>query len=267
MKVNNASFDNLSFIKLKDFSWLERQRIAGKVAARALLLLEGLVKEKTIKSLLELDKLVYEFICDNKCTPTFLGYKGFPNSCCYSINQQLVHGVATNRKLENGDVISFDLGATYEGAIADTALTCIYGEPKKNEHTKIIQATEEALMKGIAAIQVGKRLGIIGNTIYKSAKGNNFSVINNYGGHGLEYDIPHAAPFVANKSQPDEGCRIMSNMTLAIEPMLTTGSTKTWIDKDGWTVWCDAEMSAHQEHTIFIHEDKVEIITDRNGLI
>lgn len=254
------------FVSFKDQDWLEKQRIAGKITAGALLLLESEVKQGTTKSLLELDKLAETYIRDNGCTPTFFLYKGFPNSVCISANRQLVHGIPTDYHLQDGDVVSFDLGATYQGTIGDSALTCIYGRPKSQQHIKLIQATEEALMKGIEAIQIGKQLGCIGEAIYKSARSNGFSVINNYGGHGLDWNVPHAPPFVANKSTANEGIRMMPGLTIAVEPMLTTGSVKTWTDKDGWTVWCEAEMSAHFEHTIYIHENRVEIITDREKL-
>jgi len=263
---NDGSLAASNLIKLKGKDWLDKQRIAGKVAAKTLLLLQELVQKKTTKSLLELDKIAEEFIVANGCKPTFLGYRGFPNSSCISINQQLVHGIASNYVLQDGDTVSFDLGATYEGAIADTAITCIYGKAKDARHLKLIAATEEALMKGIEAVKVGDQLGVIGKAISQCVKGRGFNIIQTYGGHGLEWEIPHAFPFVANKADVDEGIRIMPGLTIAIEPMLTDGSTKTWVDQDGWTVWCEASASAHFEHTIFVHEDHVEIITDRNNL-
>ena len=261
--MDEKSLFNNGFFKLKDQAWLERQRVAGKVAAKTLLLLESFVKNYTQLSLLEMNKLAEEFINDNGCIPTFKNYKGFPSGVCISVNKQLVHGIPSDYHLEDGDVVSFDLGATYEGAIADTAITCIYGTPKKPEHTKIIAATEESLLKSIAAISVGKKIGVIGHTIYRSAKGNGFNVITNYGGHGLEYDVPHAPPFVENKSDPNAGFRIQPGLAIAIEPMLVPNSTSTEVSADGWTV-CTKEIGAHFEHSIFVHEEGVEIITDRS---
>jgi methionyl aminopeptidase len=260
------------FFTLKNEDWLHKQRIAGKVAASALMILENKVKSKTTLSLLELNSMAEEYIQDHKCIPTFKNYKGhgltlFPAGVCISVNKQLVHGIPTNYYLQEGDVVSFDLGATYEGAIADTALTCIYGEPKKQDHVKLIKATEEALMKGIQAISVGKKLGSIGHAIFRSAKGNGFNVITQYGGHGIDISsdgsgIPHAPPFVANKDDPETGFRMQPGLVLAIEPMLIIGSTETHLHGDGWTV-CGMGISAHFEHTVFLHEDHVEIITDR----
>jgi methionyl aminopeptidase len=252
------------FVSLKDQSWLDKQRVAGKVVAGALSLLEREVKNGTIKSLLELDALAETFIRDNGCVPTFLHFKGFPNSVCISVNRQLVHGIPTNYRLQDGDVVSFDLGATFEGAIGDSAITCIYGHPKSEQHVKLVAATELALMKGIEAIKVGNRLGCIGEAIYKSARSNNFSVVCNYGGHGIDWETPHASPFVANKGTANEGIRIQPGLTIAIEPMLVIGSSAvTTTGADGWTV-STLEIGAHWEHSVFVHEDNnVEIITDR----
>lgn len=252
------------FFKLKNNDWLMKQRIAGKCVATCLNFLQKSVKDGTTLTALELSKATESIISDFNCTATFKGYKGFPEAVCISVNKELVHGIPKNITFKSGDVISFDLGATYQGAIADAAVTCIYGDPISIEHIKLIDATEEALMKGIAAISVGKQLGVIGNAIHKSAKNNGFSgLINHYGGHGLSWDTPHDLPFVANKSRSDEGIRIQEGLSIAIEPMLVLGDTNTYIDKDGWTVW-GMGISAHFEHTIFIHKDYVEIITDRS---
>jgi methionyl aminopeptidase len=268
MKTNGSQrelFANNGLVRLKNEDWLVKQRVAGKVAGGALSLLEQEVKNGTNKSLLELDRLAETYIRDNNCIPTFLLYKGFPNSVCISVNQQLVHGVCTDYHLQDGDVVSFDLGATKDGAISDSALTTIYGAPKNTQHLELIKTTQEALMKGIAAIKIGNQLGAIGEAISKHTKSKRFGNIVRYGGHGLDWNIPHAEPFVCNEGSSNQGIRFQPNMTLAIEPMLTTGSTKTWVDADGWTVYCEAEMSAHFEHTIYLHEDNtVEIITDRS---
>lgn len=267
MRLNTReSFSASSFVTLKDQSWLDKQRIAGKIAAHTLVSLQKKVEEKTTDSLLELNAFAENIITNAGGSPTFKGYKGFPAGVCISVNKQLVHGIPTDYHLVDGDVISFDLGVTIEGAIADTAITCIYGQPKSDKHVTLVKATEESLMKGIESISVGKRLGCIGNAIYRCAKGYGFPVITKYGGHGLEWNQPHAQPFVENKSEIDNGIRIQSGLSIAIEPMLVSGSTETRVDKDGWTVLCDSEISAHFEHSIYVHEDRVEILTDRRGL-
>lgn len=265
MRLNNYDkpFGKNGFFTLKNEDWLKKQRIAGKVVASSLNQLKEFVAQKTTLSMLELSKIIDKFIVSEGCTPTFKNYKGFPEAVCISINNQLVHGIPTDYRLQEGDVVSFDLGATYEGAIADSALTCIYGEPKKYEHVKLVKATEEALMRGIEAIAVGKNLGCIGHAVHKSAKCNGFNVIEDYGGHGLDWNCPHASPFVANKSDINDGIRIQSGLTIAIEPMLVPGSTNSWTDRDKWTVMTN-DIGAHFEHTIYIHEDHTEIITKRD---
>lgn len=266
--TSQGDFLTNEFVTIKDQWWLDRQRISGKVVSQILSLLENLVKDKTTKSLLELDKIAEEFILQNSCTPCFKGYKGFPNSVCISVNDQLVHGIPTDYKLKEHDVVSFDLGAEFKGVISDAARTIIFGQPKSEQHTKLIQATKECFDKAVNAIKIGNRLGCIGNAIYKHARENNFSVVIKYGGHGIDISKdgkgkPHAQPFVCNKANIDEGIRICAGMTLAIEPLLVIGSSNnTRTGSDNWTVYTD-NISAHYEDTIFIHKDKVEIMTQQ----
>lgn len=258
-----------SLIKLKGQDWLEKQRVAGKIAAQTLNMLQGMLlnmKEGSTKATLnQLNTVAENFIISQKGSCTFKNYKGFPAGVCISVNKQLVHGIPTDYVLQDGDVVSFDLGVTFEGAIADTAITCIYGQPKSEQHVKLVEATEASLMAGIAAIKVGKRLGCIGEAIYDSARKSGFSVVTKYGGHGLDWDIPHAAPFVDNKSDPSKGIRIQPGLVIAVEPMLVIGSPETRTDKDGWTVVTN-DIGAHFEHSLYVHEDRVEIITDRSKL-
>lgn len=260
---SSATRDGMFTLKNQD--WLDKQRVAGRITAEALKQLEEYVKNNTFHSMATLSDVIERFILKEGGTPTFKGYKGFPAAVCISINKQLVHGIPDDTVLDHGDVVSFDLGVTYKGAIADSALTCILGSPKSPRHVELVKATEESLMKGIEAIAVGKRLGVIGHAIHKYAKGKGFGVINDYGGHGLEWDKPHAPPFVANKASMDEGIRIQPGLAIAIEPMLVPGSTTTHVSEDGWTVMTN-DIGAHFEHSVFVHEDHVEIITDRSKL-
>lgn len=265
MRVSSSGdFNSNEICELKDQNWLDRQRVAGKIVAATLCLLEQEVKNKTELSLIELNNIAEKFILENNCEITFKRYKGFPAGVCISVNKQLVHGIPTNYHLQDGDVVSFDLGATFEGAIADSALTCIYGTPKSERHISLLKTTEESLAKGIMAVKVGKRLGCIGNAIFKHTKGYGFGLITKYGGHGLNWNQPHAPPFVENKSELDQGIRIQPGLAIAIEPMLVMGDTYTYVDKDGWTVW-GSDISAHQEHSIFVHKDCVEILTWREN--
>ena len=265
MRLTNIDkFNKNGLFKLKNQDWLDKQRIAGRIAAECLIQLEDYVKNNTFHSMATLSDVIERFILREGGTPTFKGYKGFPAAVCISINKQLVHGIPDDTVLDHGDVVSFDLGVTYKGAIADTALTCILGEPKP-EHEKLVKATQECLMKGIEAIKVGNHLGCIGHAIAKHAKAMGFGLVNNYGGHGLDWDTPHAPPFVANKAELNEGIRIQPGLAIAIEPMLTLGSPHTHVSDDGWTVMTDT-IGAHFEHSIYVHQDHEEIITDRTRL-
>lgn len=260
---NGAAFATNGYFNLKTQDWLEKQRVAGKVVADSLSILKGLVEEGHPISALDLNNMIEKYILDNNCTATFKGYKGFPAGVCISINKELVHGIPKDIFFQQGDVISFDLGATYQGAIADSAITCIYGKPRSERHVQLLAATEEALLAGIAAIKVGEHLGVIGHAIQNVAKKHKFASVTQYGGHGLDWNTPHAAPFVCNKGEVNEGVRIQQGLAIAIEPMLVIDSANTRVLDDGWTVVTN-DIGAHFEHSIFVHEDRVEIITDRN---
>lgn len=266
MKIQTQSNLKSEYVKLKDQDWLERLRIAGRCVSSVMSLLESMVKEKTALSLNEMSAFAEDQIIKQDCSCTFKNYKGFPAAVCISVNKQLVHGIPTDYKLQDGDVVSLDFGATYKGAIADSAITCIYGTPKLKEHETILVATQQSLYAGINAVKVGSRIGSIGNAIYKYSRDKGFRVIENYGGHSLDENTPHAPPFIANKALPSEGIRIQPGLTIAIEPMLVPyhSSIKTRVGGDGWTVYTD-EIGAHFEHTLFVHEDRVEVITIRDN--
>lgn len=269
MRTSNTRFANNMMVKLKDKNWLEKQRIAGRITAAALKELEGYCKGMTFQSMATLNDVIERFIIKEGGIPTFKGHKkagypDFPAGVCISVNKNLVHGIPDDTVLDHGDVVSFDLGVTYQGAIADSAITVIFGIPKDNQHVKLVHATEEALMQGIRAVEVGKHLGCIGHAISKYAKHQGFGLVSNYGGHGLDWNVAHAAPFVANKAELNEGIRIQPGLSIAIEPMLTIGPPITHTLKDGWTV-VTPDIGAHAEHSIFVHQDRVEIMTWREG--
>lgn len=267
-KISNPILDS-SYVKLQGLDWLERLRIAGNCVASVMTLLENLVKDKSSLSLLEISKFAESEILKKDCSPTFKGYKGFPEAVCISVNKQLVHGIPSDYRLKEGDVVSFDFGATYKGAIADSASTFIFGQAASKDHLKGTEITRLCLENAIKSITIGKRLGVIGDAIYKTAKNNGFKVIENYGGHGISCDdsgngIPHSHPFVSNRSTPGEGIRIRPGLTIAIEPMLVPFNSKadTKVSSDGWTVYTE-EIGFHEEHTIYISENGPEIITKR----
>lgn len=264
MKIQNQLKSSVSdFIILQDDAWLKRQRIAGRVVAGALQLLENAVKDKTTLTMLELNNIAEEYIEKNGCSCTFKGYHNFPSGVCISVNKQLVHAIPSEYKLQNGDKVSFDLGATFEGAIADSAITCVFGESK--ERSKLVEDTQQALYAGIKSISIGKKIGVIGNAIYKLLK-DSYDVIVDYGGHGLEYDKPHAQPFILNRSTSSVGIRIQQGLTIAIEPMAAPKSNNffTKVANDKWAVMTN-DIGAHWEHSIYVHSNRIEIITHRDN--
>lgn len=263
LQSNSDKLQN-QFIHLQHSDWLEKQRVAGAALSEVMSLLKQLVSDKTTMSLKEIDRFVDDEVTKRKCYPTFKNFKGFPGAICLSVNKQLVHGIPSDVQLKDGDLISFDFGCTFEGAIADSAVTVIYGDPAKKEHVRLIETTRDCLYNSIKAIAVGKPLGVIGNAIYRTAKQAGFNVITKFGGHGISWNKPHADIFVPNRALPEEGIHIQPGLTIAIEPLLVPGncSGNTRIDDDGWTV-CTDDIGCHHEHSIFVHNDRVEIITWR----
>lgn len=255
--TNNNQNTTNDYCVIQNLEWFENQKISGKIVAKSLQMCEDLAKSF---SCLEISKKIEEFILDNNCVPTFKNYEGFPEALCVSINNELVHGIPKNIHLKEGDVVSFDVGATYNGAIADAAITIIVGENKKAKH--LVETTKLALMESIKQISTNSRLGIIGETIYKVGSRNNLQVVNKYGGHFLDINKPHASPFISNKDNKQNGIRFQNGMSFAIEPLFCLGfSNETKTLEDKWTVVTN-DLSAHFEHTIFIKDDKPIIMTE-----
>jgi methionyl aminopeptidase len=249
-------------ILIKDEKWLEKQRIAGKTVAQCLKKSKELIETENNISLKDIEKQCIDIISENGCTPTFKNYKGFSGAICTSVNKQIVHGIPSKYKVKNGDIVKIDIGATYEGAIGDAAITAIGGgfDKAMPQHYEMVRACQKMLEIGINAAKPGNHVGQIGFKMYEYIKETDFNVITAYGGHGLEYNKLHAAPFVDNKSEKDHGIVLQPNMTICIEPMITIGSNKTKVGKDGWTVTTE-KVNAHCEHTLFIHKDCTEILT------
>jgi methionyl aminopeptidase len=183
---------------------------------------------------------------------------------------QMVHGIPKEGEtLYDGCIVKFDLGATYKRAIADSAISCIYGEPKSQRHIDLLKDTRDALMKGIASIKIGNPIGSIGHAIYKHGLDKRYGVITQYGGHGLGWSKPHDFPFISNRAEKTDGVRVCAGLSIAIEPMFVIDdeTTKTWVANDGWTV-NSFFPTAHWEHSVFVHSNgDVEIMTLREGEI
>ena len=257
-------------ITLKSDDWFNKQKHAGQAVAKCLrMAYECVSKQEDGLTGKIIEERCLSILDQAECTPTFKGYKGFPGAVCLSVNKELVHGIPSDRPLNPGDLVSLDLGATYHGVIADAAMTAIYGGPaaaKDARHVDMLKCCEEVLHNAINQIEIGKHLGVIGRSIYKLSKDNGYDVICDYGGHGIDYDTPHASPFVPNKSLNEEGVHLCSGMTLAIEPMITLGGTKTTVLDDHWTVTTE-KLGCHFEHTVFIRDTHVEIMTDWRHLV
>ncbi|MDR0232346.1 MAG: type I methionyl aminopeptidase [Dysgonamonadaceae bacterium] len=209
---------------------------------------------------LYLDKIAETFIRDHGAIPTFLGYNGFPNSLCISINENVVHGIPSGYQLKEGDVVSVDCGTYLNGYCGDSAYTFCVGEVKP-EVQKLLKTTKESLYVGIANAVEGKRVGDISNAIQSYCEGNGYSVVRELVGHGIGKEM-HEAPEVPNYGKKGYGTMLKTGMCLAIEPMINMGKKRVVFEKDGWTVrTVDRLPSAHFEHTVAIRQGKADILS------
>ncbi len=193
----------------------------------------------------------------------FRGYRGYPSSICSSINEEVVHGIPSSRKLKDGDIISIDLGVFYDGFFGDAAYTFPVG--KTDEETALLmKVTEEALYRGIEKAVVGNRVNDISHAIQQHAEQYGFSVVRTFVGHGIGRQL-HEEPQVPNFGAPGRGPRLKQGMTLAIEPMVNAGTFEVKVLEDGWTaVTADSRRSAHYEHTVVVMPDRARILTKFN---
>jgi methionyl aminopeptidase len=194
--------------------------------------------------------------------PSFLGYNGFPDVICISVNEEVVHGIPRLTKIvANGDIVSLDFGVTYQGMITDSALSVIAGTPKSEAHVKLVQQTEASMVEGIAAAHDQVRTGDIGAAIEAVLKRGKYGIVRDLVGHGVGHEL-HEDPNIPNYGRPNTGPWLEAGMTIAIEPMATLGSERVFIGPDGWTISTqDGSWSAHFEHTILITTDGAEILT------
>lgn len=231
---------------------------AGKIVALAHKELEKAVKIGV--STLELDRIAEDFILAKGARPAFKGYHGYPASICASVNEEVVHGIPSLKNLENGDIISIDIGVEINGYYGDSAVTLPVGDISSEAHN-LIRTTEEALWAGIQNAVNGNRLSDISNSIQTFVEDRGYSVVRDYVGHGIG-SCMHEEPQVPNFGAQGRGPRLRPGMTLAIEPMVNQGVHKVVTLGDGWTVVTeDRKLSAHFEHTIAITEKEPEILT------
>ena len=208
----------------------------------------------------ELDAIAAEIVKAHGCRSSFLGYHGFPATICASPNSVIVHGIPDDYRLKNGDVLSLDAGAIYEGWHGDAAFTMAIGDVPESV-TRLLEATERALWNGIAQARVGNRLGDVGHAVEATARPQGYGVVREYIGHGIGRQM-HEAPNVPNYGKQGKGLRIKTGMALAIEPMFNLGGAETTVLDDGWSVVTgDGSISAHFEHTVAITREGTKVLT------
>ena len=248
-------------VVLKTAAEIAAMRPAGRMVGETLAELMEMAKPGVRLS--ALDKYVLEKFERAGAVPTFLGYQGFPHTICASVNEEIVHGFATERALAEGDILSVDLGATIDGWVGDSAVTFGIGSISK-EAQRLLDVTNESLHAGIAAAHWGVRKGDIGAAIQEVIESAGYGVVRGYVGHGIGREM-HEPPSMPNYGRPGTGMVMRKGMVVALEPMATVGEPATAVLADGWTVvTADGSLSAHFEHTVALREQgPAEILTQR----
>ena len=246
-------------IRIKTDAEIDCMRESGRITKETLDYLGSRIKPGMTTK--ELDSLAYEFIISCGATPSFLGYNGFPASICASVNDAIVHGIPSDDIiLQEGDIISIDVGAKYKGYHGDAARTFCIGEVSPLKQ-KLVKVTEECFFKAIVNLRDGSPIGDIGYYVQTHAEANGFSVVRALTGHGIGREM-HESPSIPNYGKRGTGIRLKKGMALAIEPMINAGTYMVDFLKDGWTVKTkDRLPSAHYENTVVITDNGVEILT------
>lgn len=248
----------MSRIRLKNPAEIEVIRANGRIAAQTLLMLKQHVVPGI--STLELDRLAEQFIRKHQGIPSFKGYQGYPHSLCCAINEQVVHGIPSTKKLKSGDIITLDVGVYKNGYHGDSAITVAVGEVSSAAQ-QLMSVTEQALYVGIKHAVEGGRLGDIGYAIQSLVEQYGYGIVREYTGHGVGRDL-HESPHVLHYGKANTGLRLKTGMVFTIEPMITAGSHEIQVKKDGWTaVTVDNSLCAQYEHTIAITRNGPDILT------
>lgn len=248
-------------IVLKSLEEIEKMAKAGNIVGEVLESIKGMIQTGITTK--EIELFADERIKALGGKPAFKGYRGYPSSICTSVNEEVVHGIPSSRKLKDGDIISIDLGVYYDGFYGDGAVTVPVG--KVDDVTAaLLRITEEALVLGIENAIEGKRVSDISHAIQSHAEKNGFTVVRTFVGHGIGREL-HEEPQIPNYGTPGKGPRLKEGMTLAIEPMVNTGTYEVRILGDGWTaVTTDGKKSAHFEHTVLVTSGRPKILTKSN---
>ncbi len=245
-------------ITLKSAMEVSHMRDAGRIAAMALQELGKRVAPGVTTG--ELNRFADEFLRRAGAEPAFLGYQGFPASICASVNEEVVHGIPGLRKLENGDIISIDIGAVYHGYVGDATLTFPVGEISA-EASRLLQVTRQSLFEGIGRAVPGNRIGDISAAVQQYVESHGYQVVRDFVGHGVGARM-HEEPQVPNFGMAGMGPRLQPGMTIAIEPMVNVGTYEVMVMPNRWTaVTRDHSLSAHFEHTVLITGGQPEILT------
>lgn len=249
----------MELITIKTPEEIEKMRAAGRLTAQARALAGSMIRPGVTTA--EIDREVRKFIRSHGAKPSFLGYGGFPASICASVNEVVIHGIPNNRKLEEGDIVSIDVGAYLNGFHGDCAATFPCGEVSP-EARKLIDATKESFWRGIAQATAGNRVRDIGHAVQQYVEGFGYSVVRDFVGHGVGRQM-HEPPEVPNYGPAGHGPRLMPGMVIAVEPMVCVGDWRVKVLDDKWTtVSLDGSLTAHYENTILITEGEPEILTN-----
>ena len=247
-------------IIVKNSEQLALMRQAGRITAQALLVAKEEIRPGMTTG--ELDTKIRRFIEKCGATPTFLGYGGFPGSACISLNNEVIHGIPSNKRIiSEGDIVKVDVGARFRGYNGDSARTFAVGKVS-DEALRLISVTEQSFYEAMKVAKAGNRIGDIGHAVEDFVISNGFSVVKTYTGHGVGAEL-HEDPEIPNFGRAGRGARLYPGMTLAIEPMVNAGVEDVRVLRDGWTVvTLDGKLSAHYENTIAITESDPIILTD-----
>jgi methionyl aminopeptidase len=237
---------------------IERMRVVGRLAAQAMHAAAAVIKPGLTTD--DLDEVVHEFLIDHGAYPSTLGYRGFPKSCCTSVNEVICHGIPDARPLEDGDLVKIDVTAYLNGVHGDTCATFFCGEVDEQGQL-LTQRTREALVRAINAVRPGRQVNVIGRVIESYARRFGYGVVRDYTGHGVHTAF-HSGLVIPHYDEPAYYTVIKPGMTFTIEPMITLGSGESYMWDDGWTVLtADGSRCAQFEHTLVVTEQGAEVIT------
>jgi len=237
---------------------IEKMRVAGRIAAQAMHAAAEIINPGVTTD--DLDRMVHEFLIDKGAYPSTLGYRGFPKSCCTSVNEVICHGIPDARPLEDGDIVKIDVTAYIQGVHGDTCATFFCGEV--DEQSRLLtERTQQALVRAVNAVQPGRQVNVLGRVIESYAKRFGYGVVRDYTGHGVHTTF-HSGLVIPHYDDPAYDAVILPGMTFTIEPMITLGSGDWYMWEDGWTVLtADGSRCAQFEHTLAVTDNGAEVLT------